>query len=104
MDIESPQAGFSTLLELFIIILVSNLAVEVLQKGNWRDIRRQGLNQFEYVLKRLGFISAFALLVMPLDWYNAIMAKDDAGLPKDYDEQKSFLEHYSGMNSSIIPC
>ena len=62
----TSEVTFSGLLEMYTLLLVIKVAVECLQKGTWRAIRRQGLVQFEYVLKRLGFISAFTLLVMPI--------------------------------------
>ena len=99
MDVEQNNNQlFATILTLWTVALI-NLGMGVLKRGDWRPIRQQGLRKFQYMLDRLGFISSFSLLIMPLQWYNAIISSmfDEEGIPKTHDEQEEILKEYKGI-------
>ena len=93
----NEHALFATILTLWTVTLC-NIGMGMLQRGDWRPIQQQGLTKFEYMLDRLGFIASFSLLVMPLQWYKALIAKkyDEEGIPKNYNEQEEILKEYKG--------
>ena len=103
MDVESTTQDstlFAFILKIFLLTVI-DIAVEKLTKGTWRAIQKVGLLKFENMLKRLGFIKSFSLLVMPLNWYNALIADDDTDL-LNKENQKEALDNYIGNDFSFL--
>jgi len=90
---------FGNLISLFSTTTTTMLLSEMLL-GTWRAVTQTGKILVLKMIKTIGIVEEAALiLVIPDDFFVAILSDTFDNLPNTFDEQKKFMDDYKGKTN-----